>query len=232
MHLLLIGATGRNGRFALDAALANSHTVTALIRESSKSKLPQHPNLTVVYGSASSSTDLAKALTTPSPPQAIISTLNLRRVSESPFAAPSPDSPNDLLIQSMRALVEAIQSTSSGQTPKIVINSMQGVGDSAGSLIWPIRALFHHSNMTYTLDGHEELDAFVRGSGLNFVLARAARLTERGEEKADLNKVKVLSDNGKGAGWMASVAREELALWLVKAAESNEWDGRSPVLVN
>ena len=67
---------------------------------------------------------------------------------------------------------------------------------------------------------------------MNFVLARAARLTERGEEKADLNKVKVLSDNGKGAGWMASVAREELALWLVKAAESNEWDGRSPVLVN
>ena len=182
MHFLLIGATGRNGRLVLDATLASSHTVTAPIRESLKAKLPERPNLTVVYGSANSTTDIAKALITPSAPGVVISTLSLRRVSESPFAAPSPDSPNDLL-KSIRALVEAIKSASSDQTPNIIINSMQGVTESESSLIWPVRVLFHHSNMTCTLDGHQELDAFVRKSRLTFVMARAARLADswRGE---------------------------------------------------
>ncbi|CEJ87930.1 hypothetical protein VHEMI04557 [[Torrubiella] hemipterigena] len=232
MHLLLIGATGRNGLLVLKAALASSHTVTALVRESSKSKLPQHPNLTIICGQPTSAADIAKALVTPRPPEAVISTLNLRRVSESPFAAPSPDTPNDFLNTAMNALLDAIRSTTTlGSEPKIIINSMQGVAESKSSLIFPIRMLFHHSNMRYTLSGHQELDELVKGSGMAYVMARAARLTD-GNGKADVSRVKDLGDDGKGAAWTASIARDDLAAWLVKAAESDKWNNHSPVLVN
>lgn len=71
------------------------------------------------------------------------------------------------------------------------------------------------------------MDILVRNSGLVFVLARPTRLAE-----GPSNHVKVLSDEGPGVGVAASITRESVAKWLVEAAETNKWDGTSPVLIN
>lgn len=72
------------------------------------------------------------------------------------------------------------------------------------------------------------MDEIVRQSGLTFVLARAARLVD-GQEAGDL---KALSDDGKGCGWNPTTNRGALGRWMVEAAETDTWNGKSPVLID
>ncbi|MGQ3478459.1 NAD(P)-dependent oxidoreductase [Paenibacillus sp. TY11] len=65
MNLLLLGATGRVGRFILDYALADGHTVTVLVR--SPDKLEDYASkygkqLQIVQGDATNAEDVAQAL--------------------------------------------------------------------------------------------------------------------------------------------------------------------------
>lgn len=228
MHFLIIGASGRNGLLTVEAALASQHTVTALVRNPSSlpASISSNTNLTIVKGTPQSEKDISRALVSPRAPDAVIFALNARRTSENPFAALAADSPADLLTSSMKILLSAISKSNVGK-PKLVINSCVGVGTSWRALPWIMRALFTHSTMSVVIEDQTNLDLLVRESGLPFVLARPPRLTP--EPAKD---VKVLPDDGKGLGFMSAVSRESLAAWMVKAAESNQWDGTAPVIIN
>ena len=158
--------------------------------------------------------------------------LNARRTTESPFSPLAADSPADLLSSTMSNLLESARTLPHPQQPKIVVNSTAGVGSSWGSMMLPIRWLFGHSTMKVAIDDHNKVDDMVRRSGLVFVMARAARLTE-GRKKATgagSSSIKVFGENGKGAGWFSSISRERLASWLIDAAEKSDWDGTAPVV--
>ncbi|MGG1617246.1 NAD(P)-dependent oxidoreductase [Paenibacillus sp. NRS-1781] len=65
MNLLLLGATGRVGRFILEYALADGHTVTALVRAPDKLEdyiLRYGTLLQIVQGDATIAEDVAQAL--------------------------------------------------------------------------------------------------------------------------------------------------------------------------
>lgn len=65
MNLLLLGATGRVGRFILEYALADGHTVTALVRSPDKLEdyiLRYGTLLQIVQGDATNAEDVAQAL--------------------------------------------------------------------------------------------------------------------------------------------------------------------------
>lgn len=79
--------------------------------------------------------------------------------------------------------------------------------------------------MKIAVKDHNRMDDLIRNSGLPFVFARPARLTEGPAEA-----VRVWPDDGRGVGWNAAISRDSLAEWMVKAAEASEWDGKSPVL--
>ncbi|EHK26608.1 uncharacterized protein TRIVIDRAFT_69527 [Trichoderma virens Gv29-8] len=225
MHIFISGATGRNGRLALDNALSRGHTITVLTRN--PSSLPSNPNLTVIKGSPSSPQDVQTALSTPTPPSAILLTLNQRRTSENPFSPLSPDSPPDLLATTTSVLLAAIAATPFARPPKIIVNSLFGARDSWQNLSWPFRAVMSHSTMKIAVKDHNNMDTLIRDSGVPFVFARPARLTE-----GPAAEVKVWPDDGQGCGWNVVISRESLAAWMVRAAESDEWDGKSPVLTN
>ncbi|KAL7932321.1 hypothetical protein V8C35DRAFT_328962 [Trichoderma chlorosporum] len=225
MHIFISGATGRNGRLALDNALARGHTVTVLAR--TPSSLPSNPNLTIIQGSPSSPRDVQTALSTPAPPSVILIALNQRRTSENPFSPLSPDSPPDLLASTTRILLAAIAATSFVRPPKIVVNSLFGARDSWQGLGWAFRAVMSHSTMKLALRDHNNMDALIRESGVPFVFARPVRLTD-----GPVGKVKVWPDDGHGCGWNPAISRESLGVWMIQAAESDEWDGKSPVLTN
>ncbi|KND94140.1 hypothetical protein TOPH_01287, partial [Tolypocladium ophioglossoides CBS 100239] len=236
MHIFVSGGSGRNGRLVIQSALDRGHSVTTLARD--PSSLTPHPRLTILKGTPTSQADVQAALVTPGPPAAIITTLNPRRTSENPFSPLSPDSPPDLLTSTARILLAAIAdalppesppSTSSAgkKSPKIVANSSMGVGESWRAMSWPMRLVFRHSTMRITLQDHDRMDALVRNSGLPFVLARPARLLDGGARD-----VHILPDDGSGAVWNPTVTRASVARWLVDAAESTEWDGKSPVITN
>ncbi|KAH6604894.1 N domain-containingdehydrogenase [Trichoderma cornu-damae] len=218
MHIFISGATGRNGRLALGNALSRGHTVTVLARD--PSSLPPHPNLTIIK-------DVQTALSAPTTPSAILTTINQRRTTENPFSPLSPDSPPDLLASTAQVLLLAIASTPFGRPPKVIVNSLHGATDSFASLGWLFRCVLSRSTMNVTLRDHNNMDKLIRDSGVPFVLARPARLTN-----GPAKKVKVLPDNGQGCGWNAVISRASVAEWMVEAAETNDWDGRSPVLTN
>lgn len=92
-------------------------------------------------------------------------------------------------------------------------------------MAWPLRAVLNHSTMKIAIKDHNNMDELIRNSGVPFVFARAARLTEGPAEA-----VRIWPDNGQGCGWNAAISRASLAAWMIKAAEVSEWDGRSPVL--
>jgi len=226
MHFLIIGATGRNGSLVVQEALSRGHTVTALVRNTN-TKLSSHSNLTLVQGVPTSESDIKKALTTPQSPQVIISTLAQVRVTESPFAALRPDTTPDFMAVSMTALINAINNTNLPTKPKVIVNSAQGAGSSWRSMNLPGKMLFSHGSMGIGLKDHNEVDRIVRESGLPFVLSRPVMLAE-GEAKP----VKVWPDDGKGCAWMPKITRESLGKWLVDAAETDEFNGKAPVLTN
>ncbi|KAM4059236.1 NAD(P)H-binding domain-containing protein [Hirsutella rhossiliensis] len=228
MHIYVSGGSGRNGRLAIDAALQNGHSVTALVRD--HASLRAHPRLTVLQGSPTAQPNVEAALRTPLPPAAIITALNPRRTSENPFSPLAPDSPPDLLARTARVLLAALDRVSPShrrQQPKIVVNSSLGVGASWHAMAWPTRLLFRYSTMRLTLRDHDDMDLLVRRSGRPFVLARPARLVD-----GVARHVKALPDDGSGCGWNPTITRSSVAGWLVTAAESSQWDGKSPVLVN
>ncbi|CAG7558724.1 unnamed protein product [Fusarium equiseti] len=227
MHFLIIGATGCNGSLAVQEALSRGHTVTALVRNTSNSKIPTHANLTLVQGVPTSESETVKALTTPQPPQVVISTLAQVRVTESPFAALRPDTTPDFMAVSMKALISAIHNANLPTKPKIIVNSAQGAGSSWRSMNLPGKMLFSHGSMGIGLKDHNEVDRIVRQSGLTFVLARPVMLAE-----GEARPVKVWPDDGKGCAWMPKITRESLGKWLVDAAETDEFDGKAPVLTN
>ncbi|KAI5456367.1 hypothetical protein BGZ63DRAFT_409064 [Mariannaea sp. PMI_226] len=231
MHILVLGATGRNGQLIVNSALSRNHTVTALVRDPSKAVLQQHPNLHLVRGSPTSQSDIESALQSSSsaPINAVIFALGHRRLSGSPFSAPAPDCPHDLMETSAKALIAAIRACSTLPTqPKLIINSSQGVGESWNSMALPIKFIFSHATaMKMGLKDHERMDAVVRESGMPFVLGRPTVLKE-GEPKP----VRAWPDDGNGMPWMPSITRESLAEWLVDAVERDDWDGMSPVITN
>ncbi|UNI19828.1 hypothetical protein JDV02_005978 [Purpureocillium takamizusanense] len=254
MHIYIAGATGRNGSLALREALDRGHTVTVLVRDpSSSSSLPSPPSadpsrLTVVLGTPTSQADVERALATPRLADAVITALNPRRTSDSPFSPlrPGGESPPDLLPATMRVLIAAVTrvfpSSSAGAAgaagaaaaaspvappPKLVVNSSFGVGSSWKAMLWPMKLIFSHGAMGMTLQSHNDMDALVRNSGLPFVLARPARLVEGAP-----SSVRALPDDGTGCGWNPIITRHSASRWLVQAAESDEWDGTSPVIVN
>ncbi|KAF6805600.1 putative TrkA-N domain dehydrogenase [Colletotrichum sojae] len=226
MHILLLGATGRNGTLLLSHLLSHSHTVTALLR--TPTSLPPTPNLTIVPGSPLSGSETKTAFSTPRAPDAVIIALNPRRVSDSPFAALHPDTPEFLMRDSLRNVISTIKA--SGKATKLVINSMQGSGPSRASLNLPVRLMMDHTNMKHTLADHDAVDSLLRSEearGINWVLVRPPMLTD-----GDSLPVKVFPDDGRGASWMPKITRASLTAFMVDAVERPDWDGQGPVVTN
>lgn len=250
MQILLLGATGRTGLQVLKEALTRNHKVTALARspESLEASIPaDHPNrsqLTIVAGSPLSKADVASALAaSPSPVDAVITTLNPRRASDSPFAAvDKTDSPPRMMADSMAAVLEALDGDTrsrgrgnSKKATKVVALSALGAGSSAPHTHCLLRLLFRQSNMRFTYEDHDAVEEellrrqqqSVPGAGaVPHVLVRPTRLVEGDEGGA----ARVFGGDGT-VGMMETISRGAVARFLVDAAEREEWDGKAPIIV-
>ncbi|KAK7724682.1 hypothetical protein SLS63_008519 [Diaporthe eres] len=246
MQILLLGATGRTGLLVLKEALARNHTVTALARspQSLEENIPvDHPNrsnLTTVAGSPLNAADVAAAIAaSPSPVDVVITTLNPRRASDSPFAAVDPaDSPPRMMADSMAGVLAALKGDGAkkenSHKTKIVALSALGAGSSAAHTHCLLRLLFRQSNMRFTYEDHDAVEEeLVRqqqqqgeAGAVPYVLVRPTRLID-GEGGG---AARVFGGNGT-VGMMETISRGAVARFLVDAAERDEWDGKAPIIV-
>jgi nucleoside-diphosphate-sugar epimerase len=224
MQLLVIGGSGRTGQIIITKALAQGHTVTALVRN--PSSLEPRSNLTITQGTPQNLQDIITAIeASPQRPEAVLVSLSSPRVSGSPFAAHAPGAYPRLMADSVANVREAMARAG---VRKIVVMSSLGVGSSIDSMAFPLRMLFQHSNMRMGLDDHGMVDRETReAKGLDYVLVRPGMLTD-----GVAAEVKIFPDCGKGVGFLPSISRESVAEFMVEAVKSDEFVGRSPVITN
>lgn len=243
MQILLLGATGRTGTFVLLEALRRGYAVTALVRTpSALDKLTstlgpsEKSKLTLVRGSPLNASDVTNAVATASTATSqlvVISALNSRRTSESPWAPPHPaDSPPRMMADSIANVLAALKNTPGRGTarPKVLHVSAIGVGASKAQAHWVLRTLIAHSNVKLTYEDHAAVEEELKGASkeVDWVVVRPTRLTE-GD---DGNKAAVWPAKKGMVGMLAKCSRGAVARFLLDAAGESEWDGKDPVILS
>src|SRR5262245_12160897 len=131
MKLLVLGASGRCGRWVTQLAAARGHQVTALVRPTASFVAPPHVN--VRLGQILDQNTIEAAVTGQ---DMALSCLGLRRAGPSPWARLL--SPPDLMTQVARALIPAMRRQG---VKRLMVVSAGGVGESAAQLSRPVRWL-------------------------------------------------------------------------------------------
>ncbi|KAI1352772.1 hypothetical protein F5Y01DRAFT_313436 [Xylaria sp. FL0043] len=223
MQFLVLGGSGRTGKLIVEEAISKGHTVVALVR--SPSSLATRPGLTTIQGTPMKREDITIAFQAfPTAPDAVLVALSLKRVSDSPFAAISPDAPARIMEDSVANAISVMKEFG---TKRIIILSQWGAGNSFSSMNLLFRALFTHSNMKYGLAAHNALDRETRQAGVDFVLARACVLAD-----GEAAPVRLYPEDGKAIGFLPKITRASVAKFMVEACEKDDFVGKSPVISN
>jgi len=205
--ILVLGATGGTGRLIVGQAVARGYDVAALVRSPDAARHLGGARL--IVGDARDETILRQALRGR---DAVISALG---------TPASPRREVTLLSTATRALVSAMQAE---QVARLVGITGMGAGDSAGhggflfdKLIFPLllRKVYADKNRQ---------EALIRDSGLDWVLVRPSVLND----KPARGDVRALTDlTGFHGG---TIARSDVAAFVLDQVTSSDWIHRSPLI--
>ncbi|KAF4454863.1 hypothetical protein F53441_2733 [Fusarium austroafricanum] len=224
MHFLLLGATGRTGKYVVSELLCQKHTAVALVRDATK--ITPQSGLTIVTGSPLSKDDIRRAITAAPglKPSAAIMTLNTVRKSDSPFAAQV--SPPRFLADSCANACEVLNEAG---IKRFVVMSTAGVGDSWAKLPFVSRAFMGWTNIKYALEDHNILDKEIRQTNMDWTLVRAVRL-EFGKEVE--TEVETMGSAGEGMGMSDFATPDSVARFLIKVAVEGSFVKEAVVVKN
>lgn len=205
LRLLVIGASQGTGALTVAAALARGHLVTAFARSPEKLNI-EHASLTKLAGSFH---DAAALDTAVAGQDAVIITVN---------ASPAGFKENPTYVSSGVSLV--IEAMKRHGVRRLEVVTALGTGDSRPLLGWLVRTLLKDGLLKLPSAEHERKEALTRASGLEWTLARPGRLTNgpaRGRYTATAEITPV----------PGSIARADVAEFLVTAAETDTWVGKA-----
>jgi len=205
--ILVLGATGATGRLIASQAVARGYDVTVLVRSAEKAR--DITGAKLIVGDARDETALRAAL---KGREAVVSALG---TPVSPFREVT------LLSTATRALVSAMKAE---QVSRLVCITGMGAGDSAGhggfvadNVIFPLLL-----KKVYADKNRQE--AIVRDSGLDWVLVRPSILNN----KPGRGSVRALTDLSGFHG--GSIAREDVATFVLDQVRADTWLHRSPLI--
>lgn len=154
MNILLFGATGRVGGFALEYALAQGHAVTAVVRDPSRLR-QSHPQLRIVAGDIYQPAALLAAL--PDPFDAVLSAVG-----------GDVTRPSTVVTDSARFLIGLMQQR--GMRRLLAVSGVAEIPEQtllgkAGG------ALMRRSPIRHGVLDHDSAYALIAASGLDYTLA-------------------------------------------------------------
>lgn len=175
MRLLILGATGRLGKWVLYEALEREYIVHVLVRD--KSRVGVHSDRLVVYeGSPTDTTALDLAMKNC---DAIIDTLNISRKSDFPWAPLR--SPKTFLSDTMSLILELAERHN---VQRLLVTTAWGVGNSRQELPGWFAWLIDHSNIRYAYQQHELQESLVQKSRLDWTIIRPVGLTNGDDDQS------------------------------------------------
>ncbi len=214
MTVLLLGATGRTGKWVLKEALDRGYTVHALVRN--KTKLESMTNLVIFVGSPSDEETLAKASRGCN---AAISVLNVSRTSDFPWA--KLRTPKNFLSVTMRKLLGV---TKNEGIERLLVCSAWGVAETGVEIPWWFRWMIDHSNIGAAYRDHAAQEQLIAESGLNWTIVRPVGLLNN----SSIQKVRVSFTNAPKP--RLTIGRRSLAHFIVNGLENPALIGTYPVV--
>lgn len=198
MNIVIFGATGPLGRRITQAALADGHQVTAVVRTAGR--LGPHPGLREVTGDVLDPGSVAAAIPGH---HAVISALGHSR----------PSSAGHDLYPGASYIISAMQAA--GMSRLIWISS-RGVGDARGHSGFVFEHSFVPLRLRAELADKERQEAVVAASDLDWTIVRPARLTNgpaTGRLRAQARLPVTLRD---------SISRADVAQFVIDELEHGE----------
>ena len=211
--VLLLGATGRTGQHVLSYALEKGYRVKALVRDPEKIAV-KSDRLVLITGTPVDLEDVRKAA---AGCDVVISTLNNPRKTESIWA--KPVNPPDLMTGCMRNAVTAMKESG---IRRIVLMTGAGAGDSFATMPLIMKAFIKLTSLKYVYADHDNQEAVLKESGLDWTIVRPVGLTEK-DEIRDLAV-------GKDDRHSAFISRKAVAKFLVDCLEDNNFIGQAPII--
>jgi uncharacterized protein YbjT (DUF2867 family) len=206
MNILVIGASQGTGALAVRAALDKGHKVTAFARSPQKLVL-DHAQLRRLTGDFHQEASVDAAVPGH---DAVIVTASATSLSA--FKA----NPH-YFSQGTGYVIDAMKKAG---VNRLVVLSALGVGDSLPLLNPFVRALAVGWLLKVPFQDHERQEAQVRGSGLDWVIARPGRLTNGPARRQYVKRTTI-------EGVPSSISRADVADFLVHACEGPAWVGHA-----
>jgi uncharacterized protein YbjT (DUF2867 family) len=204
MKVLVIGASGATGKYALPKLLAAGHEVTAFVRN--PDSLPvKDSKIRVAKGDVRDAAALDAAVQGQDAVLAMFGPRSLRR--------------DDLQETFMRNLVAAMEKHG---VKKLVNLSAWGSSETRPHILWFFLP-FRMTLLKAVFDDKERGEKILFASGIDYVNASPGRLTD-GPEKGT---VKAAAD---GKGVPNAISRADLAAWMIEQLGSSTWNRASPII--
>ena len=215
MYILILGSTGRTGRLLLTEALKRGHKVNVLV--SHKSRLTVKPELV----SAFEGTPLNKYTLSESMQgcEAILSTLNISRTSDFPWAKLRTST--DFLSLSMKNIIGVAEEQ---KVNRIIITTAWGVAETQKDIPFWFRLLIRYSNIRYPYRDHELQEELLKHSELDYTVVRPVGLTDQHNKK----KIQVSLDNTPKP--TLTISRLHTANFMLDILENNLYNRQAPVI--
>lgn len=205
MKILILGATGRTGKYLLEEALNKGFNVNILVRDAKKVKI-KSDLLNIFEGNTTNLEDLKKALNGCS---SVISALNISRNSDFPWS--KLRSPKDFLEKTVQNIILA---SKTNPLEKVIVISAWGVGETKKDLPFWFRWFIDNSNIKYGYLGHEQHEKLLKNSKLNWTSVRPVGLTnfEKREE--------ILTSTNNFPIPKLTISRKSVARFILEVLES------------
>ncbi|MEO0584236.1 MAG: NAD(P)H-binding protein [Bacteroidota bacterium] len=214
MRILILGATGRTGKWALAQALENGHEVCVLARNIQR--IDPQERLTLIEGDPSKPESLSHAL---ADCEAVISVLNISRTSDFPWAPLR--TPQTYLSDVMRLLTGLGEKEG---VKRIVTCSAWGVGDSRADIPWWFRWTIDNSNIGIAYQDHTRQEEILSASALDWTIVRPVGLIH-GKQPEEIRET---FDNHPKPGLL--ISRQTVGAYLVDCLKRDDLIGKKVVI--
>jgi nucleoside-diphosphate-sugar epimerase len=215
-RILILGSTGRTGKWLLDEALKRGYFVNLLVRD--KSKISPNGRLCIFEGDSSNKNDLTKAL---EGCESVLSALNISRNSDFPWAKLRTS--EFFLSQTMQNLIEI---GALGKLKKVIFTSAWGVNETKKDIPWWFRWLINNSNIGIAYQDHERQEKLLENTlSLNYVAVRPVGLTN----SLETQKVRVTLENNTPIPNL-TISRLTTAKFMLDCLEQNLYNRQKPII--
>ncbi|MEM9023601.1 MAG: NAD(P)H-binding protein [Bacteroidota bacterium] len=214
MKILVLGATGRTGRWVVDAALDAGNSVHCLARN--MQRIAARPELTVFDGNPAHADALAKAM---EGCEGIINVLNVSRKSDFPWA-PLRTPPTFL----SEVMTNVIRQAEANPVARLVVCSAWGVAETRADIPGWFRWFIDHSNIGAAYQDHERQEALVTASNLSWTIVRPVGLTNGSAKRG----IRASFDNQPAPNML--ISRRSVAHYLVECLSDDRLVGKKVVI--